>query len=211
MSNVKEVSKTLELDLSGIPRGRIKQAKKEVGDYLTNEILRYVGDGKSPVKGESFQRLQKEYADEEKNGDRTPNLELEGDMWEKLKPKGISNTDPELSIGIYGKSQAPKADGHNQISSEAKNWAKKTGRTQYKRRFIPDEKQTFKKPIMDGVNEILDGFRTFESEDRVRVTRGSISSRTESPDINRVEIDDFFEDDTIATLLLDELKKLGRI
>lgn len=204
MSAVTKVVKELTLDLSDIPRGQRKEAKEKVGNFIVNEILRDVATGRSPVEGEGkFKRLQKDYADEEHGGRRTAILELEGDMLAALKSQ--NKRGDKIEIGIKG-SQAPKADGHNQISEEAKAWAKRTDRTQYKRRFIPDEKQVFKKRIRDGVNEILAGYKVIEEEPTETRTIRRPEVQATTPNNTSVASNDFFSDDIIESLLEDAFR-----
>jgi len=203
MSSITEVSKILSLDLKDIPVNKRKIAKDDVREFLLNEVLRAVGDGKSPVSGEgSFKRLTKPYADGEKQGSRLPNLELEGDMLQALKTKNKKGSD--ISIHIKG-SQAPKADGHNQLSSEAKSWAALNNRTKYKRRFIPADNQTFKRTIMKGIDSILSEYResqkdgpTGKIEKVTQIKKGGAA----------IEISDLFKDEALEALLIKELSKV---
>lgn len=204
MSSVKEVSKIIRLDLTDIPEDKIASAKKEVGDLLIEEILNAVGDGKSPVKGESWKPLKKEYADEFKGGNRTPTMQLYGDLLDSLEV--IDYGRDAIKIGHFGE-QAPKADGHNQLSLEAKIWAASKETPFPKRRYIPDSNQNFKPSIMREVNNILDSYR--EKRDEVggrisdvedgigEVTRESIS----------VGISDLFSDDVIELLFLEAQRR----
>ena len=202
MSNVTKVTKILALDLTNVPVNKISKVKQEVGNFLLNETIRYVDGGNSPVEGErKFALLDKEYAKEEHGGNRISRLQLDGDMLEAFKVKDIGGN--KLEIGINGK-QAPKADGHNQISGEAKSWASKSGMP--KRRFVPDKKQTYKKEIMGKVNSIISNYRekiefTFADEE--------IETVVETPEKTAVTIDNLFYDDTIENLLLQELNKRG--
>lgn len=201
MSSVTEVSKELTLDLSDIPRNKVKEAKEEVRAYLIDEILRSVEQGVSPVEGEGrFRILTPDYAREEKGGNRTANMELEGDMLNALTSK--NKRGDKIEVGIYG-ANAPKADGHNQISGEAKAWASRTGRSKYKRRFIPDERQTFSKKIMDGVDDILDEYRV----EGVEV--GQVESTVTTEETTQVTVSDLFSDRAIDALLKDALKRRG--
>ena len=75
------LQKELRLDLNRIPYSKHDQVVQSVGDYILKQTIQYVRRGFSPVKGYgSFPLLNKEYAKEEKGGDRNPNLSLEGDM-----------------------------------------------------------------------------------------------------------------------------------
>ena len=201
MSSVKAVIKELSLDLTDIPANKKNAAKTEVREYIENEILRSVQAGISPVKGEGrFRTLDKDYAKKEKGGVRTANLQLEGDMLDDLKSKNIKGD--AIEIGIRGKN-APKADGHNQISGEAKAWASKTKRTKYKRRFIPADNQKFADKIVRGYNSILDEYR-FAAPDDIEV---DIDSVVETPDSSTVTVGSLFSDDAIEALLAQALAR----
>ena len=202
MSNVKEVSKTLELDLTNIPKESRAAAKQDVGELLVEEILRAVGDGKSPVQGENWKRLSKEYADEFKGGDRTPTMQLFGDLLDSLKAKPSSGN--KIKIGHFrDEGQAPKADGHNQLSLEAQIWA--STKEFPKRRYIPNEGQKFKASIMREVKDILDSYRAAPEEvlevGRVQdVVTGDGEITEESIGVS---INNMFSDDIINQLILD--------
>jgi hypothetical protein len=139
---------SFELDLGEIlgdlPRSRRKEALTDVGEFLVESVLDYLGQGKSPVSGvRSFKQLNKSYAEKEKEGDRLPNLDLHGDMLNALtfKVKGS-----KVIIGIFDEDQAIKSYNHN------------VGDTLPKRQFIPDESQTFKPDIMRNVEKILEEY-----------------------------------------------------
>lgn len=205
MSSVTEVSKLIKLDLSRIPTSSIDAAKKEVGDYLIEEILRHVGDGKSPVTGESWAKLSKDYADEFKGGNTTPTMQLYGDLLDSLRIEPLAGN--ELKIGHFG-GEAPKADGHNQHSVEAKIWA--ITKDFPKRRYIPEDGQKFKPNIESGITEILNGYR--ESEDvinrRERIELGKVDEVSDgfgevTSNTISVGFNDFFSDDVIISLIND--------
>jgi hypothetical protein len=136
-----EVSAFIPIDLpEELSRSEKAKAKKDIAEYVLTSILDYVGEGKSPIVGESFKKLGKSYADNEKGGDRTPNLDLNGDMLDALisKPKGDG-----IEIGIFKKKEAIKAYNHN------------IGDTLPRRRFIPAKNQTLKKDILNGIDDII--------------------------------------------------------
>jgi hypothetical protein len=136
----------LTLDLSKVPKDQRKRVKEEIGEFVSNEVLRYLQTGNSPVsKRGRFKSLNKNYADEEKGGNRTANLELDGDM---LDAFGSKNTKDGIEVGIIRRqvTQSPKADGHNNLSGESKLPT---------RRFVPSEEESFKQPIMNGVKRII--------------------------------------------------------
>lgn len=134
-----EITKKIDL-----PEGTPDDVKEEVGNMLVNEILRFTALGKSPVEGERFAKLDKEYADKEHKGDRTPRLRLEGDMMEAL---GYRITPDGLTIGIMDDAEQDKADGHNNFSGKSKL---------PQRRFIPSQKQEFRKEIRNKINSLVD-------------------------------------------------------
>lgn len=137
----KEVSKTINLDLEKVPQAQRESVKKDVGDFVVNEILRFVETGISPVKGEGkFKALNKKYADKEKNGNRKANLELDGDMLDALTFEITGNG---IEVGVFNEKETPKAFNHN------------TGDTLPKRQFIPNEDQGFKRRISSGINDII--------------------------------------------------------
>ena len=141
-------TKEMTLDLSQIPDNRQDQAKQDVGEFVRDEIFRFVSRGNSPVAGRgAFQRLNKEYADNEKGGNRTANLELKGDMLDSLE---FELTSRGIEIGIFDSDEQGKADGHNNFSGDSKLPT---------RRFIPDENEDFNGRIMTGVRQILNQYR----------------------------------------------------
>jgi len=128
-------------DLSAAQRKRVM---KEVKDFVIEEVLNRVGGGDSPVKGErAFAKLNKTYAKKQKGGNRTPNLELKGDMLDSLtvKEKGDKLT---LSVS---KKENDKAEGHNQLGRKSSPLPK--------RRFIPAQKQGFNKEITSEIASIV--------------------------------------------------------
>jgi hypothetical protein len=144
-SKYKNQTKTLKLNLSNVSNK--EKVKRDIGEFIVNEMLLKLSDGKSPVAGEKFNKLSDKYASEEKGGDTTPNLELEGDMLDALGFKSTKGSD-ELVIGILDEKQWGKADGHNKFG--------KTNNKQIpKRRFIPLKSGKFEKSIMNGVKQII--------------------------------------------------------
>ena len=137
----------MTLDLSQIPDNRQDQAKQDVGEFIRDEILRFVSSGRSPVAGRTFDKLDPNYANKYKGGNRTPNLELEGDMLDSLE---FELTSTGIEIGIFDEEQQGKADGHNNFSDDSKLPT---------RRFIPDENEDFNGRIMTGVRQILNRYR----------------------------------------------------
>lgn len=129
------------------PKGSKRvEALNDISDFLKVEILDRVSSGNSPISGYGkFPKLTKPYADRYKRGDRTPNLELTGDM---LGALDVSIKGNRVTVSIGG-SEAAKADGHNNHSGQS---------ALPLRRFIPDAKEFFKKDIENGIKRIIDEY-----------------------------------------------------
>lgn len=134
------------------------EALEQIGDFVLDQVLEAVSEGRSPVK---FQRWKKELTEDyasrksEVSSEGIANMELFGDMLDAVKVRIFDRN--KLALEITGK-QAEKADGHNKL----------TGRTnktlQTKRRFIPGAKQTFKGDIMQGIRDIAFEFEDTDGE-----------------------------------------------
>lgn len=124
----------------------------EVGRYVVTEALLDLGEGKSPVAGHgSFKKLNSEYADEEKGGDRNPNLELNGDLLAAYTWRVEMDS---VSVGVFDDGQAIKAYGHN-TGMKGHPWL--DGKAPV-RRLVPDTDESFNKRIQDGIDEIVSSF-----------------------------------------------------
>lgn len=190
--------------LSDVPEANRQEAKQEVADYLENQILREVSNGTSPVQGEGrFKRLESEYAVREKSGNRLSDLEKDGDLLTDFKVNPAEGS--FLEAGHKG-DQTPKADGHNQLSSKAKSWAKQIGFP--RRRYIPDDNQKFINPIVNEIKDIISDFQVSPAEQRERVDTIPSSVIT-TPEQTTVTVDSMFSDDVIDSLLEDALRRRG--
>jgi hypothetical protein len=163
---LKEISKEIELDFSDVPRDELSELKEDIAELIVDEIKIKLAKGESPVEGESFDPLSEEYAKKEKNGNRRPNLNLEGDLWDSLEAKFDGN---KLVVGVFDSKEVPKADGHNNFSGDSKL---------PQRRFIPDEDQSFRPEIMRKINFLINERRETEQdrdtfEDFMSVARGA--------------------------------------
>jgi len=135
------------LNLKGIPNK--SEVKTQVGNFIIEEILLRVAEGKSPLKGTpTWKRLGKNFANKFKGGNRTPDLELEGDLLDALISK--NRRGDEIEVGIFKASQTGKADGHNNHSGDSNLPL---------RRFIPDEDEQFYQKITKGIEEIVESNR----------------------------------------------------
>ncbi len=208
------VFKDVALDLSKVREADKDRVKKKVADLLYDEVLRYIAKGKSPVQGErDFKTLNKSYAKREKQGNRTPNLQLEGDMIrEDFDTQVLLDTDI-IRVGHYKTStadtQGEKADGHNQHSAKAQAWA--LGKDFPKRRYVPNEAQAFKSDIMDKVQNVIDRFSVSDLEisadaiNAVLKDGGKTSTVKETTEITEVGISDYLNDEYLAELIGDRL------
>lgn len=115
-----------------------------MGEYLVEQILRDVQETRSPVTGAKFPKLSKDYRSkkQEDGAGTEPNLENSGDMLDALDYRV---TKDGLKIGVFG-NQAPKADGHNNLSGESKL---------PERRFLPAEGEGFRPAIREGIADII--------------------------------------------------------
>ena len=146
-------SQKKDIDLTNELRDVSDNAKEEAlnaaGSVIIDMMLDKMGDGSSPVMGERFPKLSKAYAKKEKHGDRTPNLNLDGDMWDAIESESSGNI---LTIGV-NKSDELKADNHNGFGAFGSP-------TLPQRRFIPAKEQKFKRDIMAAVRDTIDLFST---------------------------------------------------
>lgn len=125
---------------------------EEIGDYVVTTMLDKLGDGISPVEGGGqFRQLSEDYADSEKGGDRTANMELEGDMLSALTYE--INFD-RVRIGIFEPDQAIKAYGHT-TGFEGHPFLE--GKAP-KRKIIPGAKESFVSEIQEGIDSLIEEF-----------------------------------------------------
>jgi hypothetical protein len=140
-----ETSFTFELpDLDDIPEDRREELIEEVGQYLVESILDYVGDSKSPVAGGEFKKkLSEAYA--RFSGKEDANLDLNGSMLDSLEyvPDYEAGT---VTIGIFNPSETPKSFNHN------------TGDTLPKRQFIPGKGEELQAEIVRGIGRIIEDY-----------------------------------------------------
>lgn len=139
----------MKLPLTDIPKNERETVKKEVGNYIIEAILTDVSKATSPVQGGGWKKgLTDKYAKikSKYSNQLIANMELHGDLLDSLEFKTTSNG---IEVGIWDKSEVPKADGHNNFSGESKL---------PERRFIPYKGQKFKKDILDEVASIISNY-----------------------------------------------------
>lgn len=150
-----ETSFTYDVPIpDGIKAKDKREFMEKVGQYLVDSMLDKIAEGISPVEGVGkFKQLTKHYAEEEKGGERTSNMDEHGDMLNSLTYKIVGN---KIKVGIFDEKQAIKSYAHN---TGFKGHPTLEGKAP-KRQFIPDEKEneTLKKDILRGVGEITDEY-----------------------------------------------------
>jgi phage gpG-like protein len=146
-------TKEIDLDFSGVPQAEIIDLKREIAEVVIDEIQSYLAKGESPVDGQSFPSLSKKYAESEKNGNRTPNLNLQGDLWDSL---AVEFDDSKMIVGVFDKRETPKADGHNNFSGDSKL---------PQRRFIPNKDESFRPAIMRKVQTLIDSRKSTQQDE----------------------------------------------
>lgn len=136
---------SIDLGIAGLPAHIKNDIIQEAGEFLVEQTLLSLGDAKSPVSGESFPALSKEYKAKKvaEGGRPVPDLELAGDLKDALT---FRPTETGLEIGFFG-SEADKADGHLKFSGRENHTPK--------RRFLPAEGQNFKRDIVQEVDRIV--------------------------------------------------------
>lgn len=195
---------TIDLGLRGLSPRMKEEIREQVGEYLVEQILLNVGEAKSPVAGESFPALSKEYKDRkiELGGVGKPNMELNGPMLSSLTFKP---TEDGIELGFFDE-QAAKADGHLKFSGKENN--------NPKRRFIPGEGQLFKAQIQKEVDRIVAEkvLGQFRESDFKEVYTSAVLYRKLAdilPGKSQAQIRDFVLGSTKLVGILDDLGILG--
>ncbi len=142
-----EVTKLLELDLTDIPEEDQDRAKRDVLDYIKEQILADLSAAKSPVTGKAFVPLSKEYKKfkETQSSSPTANMELTGAMLDALT--GVAYDDNTIEVGWFDPDQAAKAYNHT------------VGDTVPQRELIPGPSDDFRASTMREIASILDNYR----------------------------------------------------
>lgn len=152
MLSKNQVSKLLRLNLPPwLDDDEREEVLSEASEYLLTEVLDYVAQGISPVTGKPFNDLTKAYAEAQKGGDTTANLDLNGDMMRALE----SNVNADgINIGIFDEDQAIKAYGHI-TGFKGHPWL--DGKVK-PRKLLPGNGETFHKDIMMGIKELIEDY-----------------------------------------------------
>ena len=212
------VFKDIALDLTSVPEKDKKVVKQKIADLVYDEVLRYISKGKSPVQGErDFKTLNSKYAKREKQGNKTPNLQLEGDLIrEDFDTMAMLDADI-VRVGHFkantADTQGEKADGHNQHSAKAQAWAISKETPFPKRRYIPNEAQAFKSDIMDKVQNVIDKFSvssfdiTADVANTILQDSGRVTTVRETTEVTQVGINDYLSDEYLAELIGERLNQ----
>lgn len=139
MMSQEEVSTTVDLaelvpEFSKLEKSDRNNIKSLVADAIIEEINVYLDGSLSPVSGGQYKKFR---------ADKKPSLLYEeGDLRSSLDWKPTTSK-TKLKIGVFDKQETPKAYNHN------------VGDTLPVRRFIPLEDETFKRPIISKIRNII--------------------------------------------------------
>ena len=152
MFSIDELTKTIKLNFpDSVSNAEKKELLNQIGDYVVVTMLDLIADGISPVTGKSFSKLTKPYSNKEKGGDRTPNMDLNGDMLNALTYEIV---DGIVNVGWFDSDQSAKAYGHT-TGFKGHPWL--DGEVT-PRKLIPNTKEKFTPEIMAGIREIIEDF-----------------------------------------------------
>lgn len=144
--------KELELD---IPKSKRREALEVAARFLKEAMLDYIGEAKSPVAGGKWVRkLEPEYKKKkiEESGVDFANLELSGDLLDSISVD-VEKSKIVIDVGEdeYGKSEGHITGVYGDNSKKVKP-----------RQFMPQGKETFKKPILEDLKALLREFEDGE-------------------------------------------------
>ena len=133
-----------------VPKEKRAEALKDVKDYVKEQVLSYIGDGKSPVANGHWKRTLSPAYKKQKSQTSSAtfaNLELDGELLDAINTK--ASKDKIVLEVAGGKDVQAKAEG-NQIGSYGREPNKSNSRE-----FIPTNGRTLNQSIMNGVKSIL--------------------------------------------------------
>lgn len=193
----------IDLELSdALPETIKAKVKRDVGEFLVERVLSSLRNAETPVKGEGWPALSKEYKAKKKAEGLPgePNMELEGDMLDALT---FEETSDGVEIGFFG-AEAWKADGHLKFSGKENNTPQ--------RRFLPGEGQEFDAEITRKAEQII-ADAIAENADFDKSVFEDVASKSDLyevlaeffPDMSRAEIRSAVTRAPALIKLLDEL------
>lgn len=179
----REQQKEVDLNFKDVPDTIIPTLKTRIGQILVNDIRRFLAEGISPVENAEYKHiLNKDYANREKQGNRTANLQLEGDMLSSLGFQ-IDTGRPSVIVGIMQDSQKLKAQGHNQFPGQAPGHLPM-------RRFIPSTQQSFRPSIMKKIDDLINSYRVTPPPVQQQSIEIELNLSRFSPETLETRIDD---------------------
>jgi hypothetical protein len=148
--SIDELTKKVSVDIpSDLKARERKELLEEIGEYIKITMLDMIGDGRSPVTGQEWKQLSKDYA--KIKGSKEANMDLNGDMLDALD---YEVTKGELYVGWFDSKQAVKAYGH---TTGMKDHPFLDG-VAPKRKLLPNDKEKFTAEIRSGVEDIVREF-----------------------------------------------------
>jgi hypothetical protein len=141
-----------DLELN-IPKANQREALEAAAEFLKEQMLDYIGEGKSPVDGgEWVRKLSPGYkaVKGEESSVNFANLELHGDFLDSLN---VTVKGKSLVLDV-GKDQYGKAEGHLTGQYGSGNMSK--GPTP--REFMPQGKGEFKSKILADLKKLLEDY-----------------------------------------------------
>lgn len=97
-------------ELEKLSQSTRREISAELGEFIVDKILADTSNRRSSVTGQRWEKLSKKYKEEKsKIAPGVANLELHGDMLDALKARPRHD---HVEVGVYGRQQALKADGH---------------------------------------------------------------------------------------------------
>jgi len=133
------------------------QLKDEVGELLTDLVLKDTSNQRSAVSGQLWKHLSKEYKKiKSKVAPGVANLELTGSMLDSFEYKKYRDG---IEIGVFGGVDALKAEHHCEFTARAR----KTPLP--KRQFIPKKDEKFRPGILKELKALAEGIVYEEIEE----------------------------------------------
>lgn len=136
-----------------VPKDKREDALAEIKDYIKEQALSYIGEGKTPVANGKWKRsLSPEYKQKKSTQSSVgySNLELSGELLDNYETSIDGNSIITEVVG--GSDIQAKAEG-NQIGSYGRKPNSKNARE-----FIPTKGRSFRKEIIQGVKDILKSY-----------------------------------------------------
>jgi hypothetical protein len=152
--NKSKVSYKLKLDLSDVNVDDREKVKKKVGKLLLDKTKQYLKDGKTPISNGTYRKtLTKSHRNAKlsKGQPGYSDMKFTDEMLRDLKVKTKPNS-KIIEIGIEGE-EAAKTFAHH---TSYRGHPTIKNRSKYKREFIPNKGQKYKRNILSEVNRIID-------------------------------------------------------